>query len=145
MKKLLSAVLLLVAFVALPAIAGPAVVNAKQGAPVVASLSAGEAITINAVDVPAGKCADFGLYANPGTHDTANGVSMRASDYYHPRVFTFGAESGGGGVAHLFTCDRTIRVTAADQNVGTFAIVTHAIPSDPARMARITRGQKKSP
>lgn|SRR5690348_11439838 len=116
-------------------------IGCRTGDPTTASLKAGESAILEALDhIVTGPDAgiDFGLYAKGGTQTTENGVDMEAADYTATRVFTMGAPSA---VAHLFTRESQIIVTAGDQDIGDFHVVVKSVPRF---FSRMVRGQKKT-
>lgn len=110
-------------------------IGCHTGAPTSISLKAGESVLLEALDpIVVGPDAgiDFGLYGKGNTQTTENGVDMEAADFTATRVFTMGS----AGVAHLYTRENTIIVTAGDQDVGGLHVVVKAVSRFFARVAR---------
>jgi hypothetical protein len=117
-------------------------IGCKLGTPTPVTLKAGESVLLEALDpVTVGQDSgiDFGLYAVGGTLEAENGVTLEAADFTATRVFTMGAPSA---VAHLFTRESQVIITAGDHDLGSFHVVVKAVSRF---FARIARGQHVTP
>jgi hypothetical protein len=96
-------------------------IQCKVGENTPVKLSKGQSVVVEAVgsNVPDKGWLDFGLYGKGDTLVAASGVTMAGDDYKETGVLT----NGPSGLAHLYTQDRNITITAGDQDLGEFFVV----------------------